>query len=90
MLCAKQPLRTVDRELLGNIDIFAATIPAFSRITLGVFVCKDAALGFHDCAAREIFRRDQLDVFALPFFFGSDGSENFRIHAAQVTAESRE
>ena len=88
MLCAKQSLCTINGELLGHIDILATTVPAFSRITLRVLVCKDAALGFHDRAAREIFRGDQLDVFALPFLFGSDGSKNFRIHLAQVAAES--
>ena len=86
VVCAKQSLRAVNRQLLGSIDIFATAIPALSRITFGILVCKNAPLGFHDRPAREIFRRDQLDVFALPFFLGGDGIEDFRIDSTQAAA----
>ncbi len=89
MLAAEESLGAIDRQLLGDIDIFAAAVPAFSRITLGVFVREDAALRFHDRAAGEILRGDQFDVFALPFFFRGDRIEDFRIDSAQRFAVTR-
>ena len=75
VLAAEQALRAIDRELLGRIDVFAAAVPAFPRITFGVFVGQHAALRFHHRAAGEIFRGDQLDVFALAFFFRAIASK---------------
>ena len=88
VLRAEESFGAIDGQLLGNIHILAAAIPAFPRITFGVFVGQHAALRFHDRAAGEIFRRDQLDIFALPFFFRGDGVENFRIDSAQSIAAS--
>ena len=89
VLGAEQSLGAIDRQLLDRIDILAAAIPAFLRITFGVFVRQHAALRFHHRAAGEIFRRDQLDVFALPFFFRADRVENFRIDLAQTAAREK-
>ena len=83
VLAAEKSLRAIDRQLFSGIDIFAAAVPAFPRIAFGVLVREHAALRFHDCAAGEIFRRDQFDVFALTFFLGDDGVEDFRIDSAQ-------
>ena len=88
MLATKQSFRPIDGELLDGIDVFTTAIPALLRITFGVLVRQDAALRFHDRTAGEIFRRDQLDVFALPFLFRADRVENFRIGLAQ-TAQVR-
>ena len=38
MVAAEQSLGAIDRQLLGNIDIFAAAIPTFPRLAFGVFV----------------------------------------------------
>ena len=86
MFCAEQSLGSIDRKRFDGIDIFTAAVPAFTGITLGVFVGQHAALRFHHRAAGEIFRRDQLDVFALPFFFGDDCVINLRIDFAQTAA----
>ena len=88
MFGAEQSLGSIDRKRFDDIDIFAAAVPAFARITLGVFVGQHAALRFHHRAAGEIFRRDQLDVFALPFFFGDDCVVNLRVDFAQTAAWS--
>ncbi len=60
----------VDGELFHRVDIFAAAVPAFAGVALGIFVREHAALGFHDRAAGKIFRGDELDVLALPLFLG--------------------
>src|SRR5256714_8115555 len=64
-------------------------IPALSRIAFRVFVSQAASLGFHHCAAGEIFRSDQLNIFALPFFLGLDGVEDFWIDFAQCATGKR-
>ena len=83
---AEKRLRAIDRELLDDVDILAAAVPAFAGITLGVLVRQAGALRFHHRAAGEILRGDQLDVFALPFFLRGDGVEDFRIDFAQGAA----
>ena len=38
VVAAEELLRAIDRELLDDIDVLAAAIPALARITFGVFV----------------------------------------------------
>ena len=38
VLGAEESLGAIDRELLDDIDVFAAAVPTFSRITFGVLV----------------------------------------------------
>jgi hypothetical protein len=35
---AEDFLRAIDRQLLDHVDIFAAAVPAFTRVTFGIFV----------------------------------------------------
>ena len=86
VLASEQPFRAIDRQLLGRIDVLAAAVPTLARVTFGVLVRHHATLCFHDGAAREILRRDQLDIFALAFFLRHDGVEDFRIRPAQRLA----
>ena len=86
MFGAEETLRAIDRQLLDDIDILATAIPAFPGIAFRVFVRQARTLRFHDRAAGEIFRSDEFDVFALPFFFRRDGVKNFRIGLAQAAA----
>ena len=78
--------RAIDRELLDDVDIFATAVPTFSRVTFGILIRQAGTLRLHDRAAGEIFRSDQLDVFALPPFFRGDGVKNFRIDFAEGVA----
>ena len=89
VLAAEQAFRAIDRQLLSGIDVLAAAIPAFPRITFRVFVGQHAALSFHHRAAGEIFRGDQLDVLPLAFFFRSNRIKDFGIHFAQCLAVTR-
>ena len=65
---AEQLHDAIDRQLLGDIDMFAAAVVAFARITFGVLVRQLRALRRHDGGARIVLRRDQLDVRFLPAF----------------------
>ena len=90
VIAAEKSLGAIDRELLGNIDIFAPAIPAFPRIAFGIFVRQAAALSLHHRATGEILGGDKLDVFALPFFLRLDGIENFGIDTAQALHHNRQ
>ena len=88
VLGTEQSLGPIDRKLLRNIDIFTTAIPALARITFRVLVGQHAALRFHHRAAREIFRCNQLDILALPLFFGTDRIENFGIDPPETTTRA--
>ena len=89
VLATKKPFRAIDRQLLGDIDVLTASIPAFPRISFRVLVCHHAALSFHHSATCEILRGNQLDVFPLPLLFCRDCLENFRVRFAQRLAVTR-
>ena len=89
VLAAEESFRAINRQLLCRIDILTAAVPAFSRITFGVFVRENAALSLHHRAAGEIFGSDQFDVFPLTFFFRDNGIVDLRIDFAQRLAVSK-
>ncbi len=63
---AEQLLDPVDRQLLGDVDVFAAAVVALVRVTLGVLVGQHAAPGLQDARAGVVLAGDQLDV-VLPW-----------------------
>ena len=75
---AEQFFRAVNRQLLDHVHVFAAAIPAFLGIALGVFVRQHRALRLHDGRADKIFAGDQLDVFLLALAFVLDGRRRLR------------
>ena len=66
VLGAEQLLRPVDRELLDLVDDLAAAVVAAPRIALGVLVRRHGADRLEHGGPREVLRRDQLDLAALP------------------------
>ncbi len=69
----------IDRELLGHVDVFAATVVTFARIPLCILVCEYRTLDFQDAGTCIVFRRDQFDVFFLALCFGNDGREQLAV-----------
>jgi hypothetical protein len=65
---AEQLLRPLDRQLLGDVDEFAAAVVALAGIAFGVLVGQHRALRLEHARARVVLRGDQLDVvfLALP------------------------
>jgi hypothetical protein len=86
VLAPEDLFRAIDGQPFDGVDILAAAVPAFPGITFRILVRQDTALRFHDGAAGEIFRGDQLDVLALAILFRDDCLENFRVHFAQTAA----
>ena len=62
---AEEFLDAVDRELLGDVDVFAAAVVAAARVALGVLVGEDGALGFHHGARGEVLGGDHFQGAAL-------------------------
>ncbi len=80
---AEELFGAVDGELLDVVDEFAAAVPAFGGVALGVFVGEDAALGLHDGGVGEVFRGDELDVALLAGELGGDGGVNSGIELGE-------
>ncbi len=86
VISAKDLLRPIDRELFDDVDILTTAVPTFAGIAFGIFVRQAGTLRFHHCAAGEVLRSDQLNVFALPPFLRDDGVEDFRIDFTEGVA----
>ena len=78
---AKQRLGALNRQLLNNINIFAAAIIALARITFSVLVGQAGALCFHDARTGVVFGSDQFDVGFLTLRLVADGGGQFIIKA---------
>ena len=89
VLRAEELLRAVDGELLDDINIFAAAVPALLRIAFGVLVREHRALRLHDGGAGEVFARDQLDVFLLALAFEFNGLGDFGINGGEFEVHQR-
>ena len=73
VVAAKEFLAAVNGQLLDHVHVFTAAVPAFARITLGILVCQDAALGLADGAADEVLAGDEFDIVLLPALLAADG-----------------
>ena len=87
---AEKFFRAVNRQLLDGVHVFAAAIPAFLRIALGVFVREHGALRLQHRRADKIFAGDQFDVFLLAQALVLDGFGHGGIHVAQTELRGRE
>jgi hypothetical protein len=56
---------TIDRELLGDVDEFAAAVVALAGVAFGVLVGQNRALRLEHTRTRVVLRGDQLDMFLL-------------------------
>ena len=65
MFRTEKLLRTIDRQLFDDIDIFTAAVISLARVAFCIFVCEDAALCFHDSIADDIFRCDHFQLVSL-------------------------
>ena len=89
VLRAEELLGAVDGELLDDVDVFAAAIPAAAGVALGVFVGEHGALRLHHGGRGEVFRGDQLDVVALAALFGRRWRRRSRDRSAAMACGMR-
>jgi hypothetical protein len=80
---AEQLLQAVDGQLLGDVDVLAATVVALARIAFGVLVGQLRALRFHDRLADVVFGGDQFDVLFLTRFSASMAFQSSGINFCQ-------
>ena len=83
IFCPEQLLRAGDGQTLHLIDILAAAIVAFARVALCIFICKYAALCFHDSHAHNILRSDHFQLVALAAQLVIDLRSDFRVDLCQ-------
>ncbi len=63
---AEKFLRPIDRQLLGDVDVFATAVVTLARIAFGIFVGQRRPLCLEHPRARIVFGGDELDVLFLP------------------------
>jgi hypothetical protein len=80
---AEQLLDAVDRQLLGDVDVFAAAVVALARIAFGILVRQLGALRLHHGRRGVVLGRDQLDVILLAGVFLLDGIPQFRVDVGE-------
>ena len=68
----EEPLRAIDRQLFGDVDVLAAAVIALARIAFGVLVGELRSLCREHGRAGVVLGGDQLDVIFLPEVFGGD------------------
>ena len=76
---AEQLLEAVDRQLLDDVDVFAAAVVALAGIAFCILIGQLRALRFHHGRRGVVLGRDQLDVFLLADGFLLDRGRHFRI-----------
>ena len=86
---AEEPLRPLDGEVLGDVDILAAAIVAPARIALGIFVGHHRALRLEHGARHDVLRRDQLDLVLLATELRFDGAGDLGIGFGERGGEER-
>ncbi len=69
----------VDRQLLGNIDEFAAAVIPLGGITFGILVGQDRPLGLQDSFTDKILGSDKFETVLLPLGLFCNCFRNFRI-----------
>jgi hypothetical protein len=80
---AKQFLQAVDGQLLGDVDVLAATVIALARITFGVLVGQLRTLRGHHRVAHIVLGSDQLDMLFLTPILVLDDLPDLGIHFRQ-------
>ena len=76
ILCTEQLADAVDSQLLYLVNHLASAIIAVARITLGVFIGKIAAHGFHHLVANKVLTGNQLNAFQLALMLLLNQLEN--------------
>src|SRR5208282_92543 len=83
VLGAEDALGAFNGQPLHDVHVFAAAVPAFAGVALGVFIGQDRALCFQDGEADKVFAGNQLDVFLLALAFEENGVGDFGVHGLE-------
>ena len=83
----EQAAGALNRELLGDVDIFATTVIPAARITFRIFISQDRSLRLEHRTANDVFRGDQLNLLLLAFQFLANRFGDFRVSPGQSKIE---
>ena len=81
VLGIEQFLGTIDRELLGNVNVLATAVIALAGIAFSVFVRQNRTLRREHARTCVVLGCDQLDMVFLTLSFVLDRRPQFRIEA---------
>ena len=87
VLGAEQLLGAVDRQLLDDVDMFAAAVVAAAWVTLGVLVGQHGTLRLEHAQRGEVLGRDHLQGGLLAVQLGGHRGGDLRVHFGQVGVE---
>jgi len=76
----EERLRALDGQRLDDVDELAAVVVPLPRVSLGVLVRHDAALGLQDRLVDEVLRRDEFQLSGLPLRLLQDGGRHLGVH----------
>ena len=79
MFCTKKRQRTLDANLLGDVNVLAAAVISPSRIALGILVRQNAARRRQHLGENVILAGNQFDSVRLPLTFGLNRRVDLRI-----------
>ena len=86
VLGAEQLPRAVDRDLLHDVDDFAATVVAFARQSFRILVVQRRTHGLEHGGRHKVFTRDEFQPVVLPRRLTGDELGNLRIGCAERSA----
>jgi hypothetical protein len=84
VLGPEELLGTVDRELLGDVDLLAASVIALARIALGVLVGEHRAGGVEDRLRDEVLGGDHLERALLASEFAVEDPGDVRVDLGEA------
>ena len=84
----EQFLGALDRQPLGNVDVFAAAVVTLAGITLGVFVGQHRTLRRQYCGAGVVLRSNQLDVVFLSLCLLLNRVINIRVDGLETVGKN--
>src|SRR3989338_7407288 len=76
-------LSPVNGKPLHYVNVFTTSVVALAWIALGVFICKDGALGLEHCRATVVFCGDKLQVGLLSLDFSFNSLPYFKVNLFQ-------
>ena len=86
-LAAEQLLGAVDGEGFDFVHKLAAAIVTLARVTFGVLVGQDRALGLEDGAGNDVLGRDKLDFVSLAAEFFTNPFGDYGVGFRKAASE---
>ena len=85
MFSSEDLLGSFNSEVFRDIHMLTATVISLGWISFCVLISKYTACDFNDCGKGKVFRGNQFNMRALPYFFVGNGLMNSRVDFSEGT-----